>query len=123
MLDFFYGVSLRVPFLDALPGAKAIYYAADVACGVAIALRPRWTAAIGLGESTINIAFLVLSSGAAYLQLLESAGSSDVLISNPFTPRAVTSLAISAAVLGASYLSSSSATAALRSRSASAEAS
>jgi hypothetical protein len=103
VLDFLYGVSLRVPFLDALPGAKAAYYAADLACAVAIALRPRWTAAIGLGESTVNIALLVLSTWAAYLGVLESAASPDVVIANPFTPQAVTSLAISAAVLAVSY--------------------
>jgi hypothetical protein len=102
-LDFLYGVSLRIPFLDALPGAKAIYYAADFACAVAIAARPRWTAAIGLGESTASISLLVLSTGAAYLSVLDSAASSDVVIVNPFTPQAVASLAISALVLGASY--------------------
>jgi len=103
-LDFLYGVSLRIPFLDALPGAKAAYYAADLACGVAIALRPRWTAAIGLGESVVSIALLILSTAAAYLAMLESAASPDVVIANPFTPQAVTSLAISAAVLAASYV-------------------
>jgi hypothetical protein len=104
-LDFLYGVSLRIPFLDALPGAKVAYYAADLACGVAIALWPRWTAAIGLGESALSIALLVLSTGAAYLAVLDSAASPNVVIANPFTPQAVTSLAISAAVLAASYTS------------------
>ena len=102
-LDFMYGVSLRMPFLDALPGVKVIYYGAELACAVAIATRPRWTAAIGLAESTLNIGLLVLSTGAAYLAVLESAASPDVVIVNPFTPQAVASLAISALVLAASY--------------------
>jgi hypothetical protein len=102
-LDFLYGVSLRVPFLNALPGAKAIYYAADLACAIAIAARPRWTAAVGVAESTLSIALLIFSTGAAYLRVLESAASPDVVIVNPFTPQAVTSLAISAMVLAASY--------------------
>jgi hypothetical protein len=106
-LDFVYGVSLRVPFLDALPGAKAFYYAADIACGIAIALRPRWTATIGLAESVTNIALLILSTGAAYLGVLESAASPDIVIANPFTSQAVASLAISAAVLAASYVANS----------------
>jgi hypothetical protein len=102
-LDFLYGVSLRIPFLDALPGAKAIYYAADLACAVAITARPRWTAAIGFAESTLSIVLLIISTGAAYLGVLESAASPDVVIVNPFTPQAVASLAISALVLAASY--------------------
>jgi hypothetical protein len=103
-LDVMYGVSLRIPFLDALPGAKAVYYAADLACAVAIAARPRWTAAIGFAESTLNISLLVLSTGAAYLGVLESAASPDVVIVNPFTPQAVTSLVLAASTLAASYV-------------------
>jgi hypothetical protein len=103
-LDFVYGVSLRLPFLDALPGAKVFYYGVDLACGLAIAARPRWTAAIGFGESVVSIALLVLSTGAAYLGMLESAGSPEAMIANPFTPQAVASLALSAAVLGTSYV-------------------
>jgi hypothetical protein len=102
-LDVVYGVSLRIPFLDALPSAKAVYYVVDVACGVAIAVWPRWTATVGLAESIVNISLLVLSTGAAYLSVLESAASPDVVIANPFTPQAVASLALSAAVLAASY--------------------
>jgi hypothetical protein len=103
-LDLLYGVSLRIPFLDFMPGAKAVYYAADLACAIAITARPRWTAAIGLAESTLTIALLVLSTGAAYLTVLESAGSPEVVILNPFTPEAVASLAVSAAVLAASHM-------------------
>jgi len=80
-----------------------VYYVVDVACGVAIAVWPRWTATVGLAESIVNISLLVLSTGAAYLSVLESAASPDVVIANPFTPQAVASLALSAAVLAASY--------------------
>jgi len=102
-LDYFYGVSLRIPFLDALPGAKAIYYTVGIACGIAITVQPGWTAAIGVYESVINMALLVISVGAAYIGVLESAASPDVVIANPFTPQAVTSLTLSALTLAASY--------------------
>jgi hypothetical protein len=103
-LDVLYGISLRIPFLDALPGAKAVYYATELACAVAIAVRPRWTAMIGFAESTLNIVLLVVSTGAAYLSVLESAGSPDVVMVNPFTPEKVASLVLSASVLAASYM-------------------
>jgi hypothetical protein len=102
--DYVYGVSLRIPFLDALPAAKPFYYAAVFGCGIMTILRPRWTAAIGLGESVANISLLILSTGAAYLGMLESAASPDVVIVNPFTPQAVASLVLSATVMGASYV-------------------
>lgn len=102
--DYLYGVSLRIPFLDALPGAKACYYTAAFACGIATTLRPRWTAAIGFGESVANISLLILSTGAAYLGMLDSAASPDVVIVNPFTPQAVAGLVLSATVMGASYV-------------------
>jgi len=113
-LDFAYGISLRIPALDAVPGAKAAYYAVDVACAIALWLRPRWTAAIGLGESALNISLLVISTWASYLSVLDSAGSPAATVANPFTPEAVTGLVISASVLAASYLTSSSALEAAR---------
>ena len=103
-LDVGYGISLRIPFLDAVPGAKASYYAFELACGLALAARPRWTALVGFAESAVNIGFLVLSTGAAYVGVLESAASPDVVIANPFTLQAVASLILSATVLAASYM-------------------
>ncbi|MDQ3997199.1 MAG: hypothetical protein M3303_09290 [Gemmatimonadota bacterium] len=103
-LDFMYGVSLRVPFLDALPGAKALYYGLELACAVVITARPAWAATIGLAESSLNIALLVLSTAAAYLAVLESAASPDAVIVNPFTPQAVTSLVLAASTLAASHI-------------------
>jgi hypothetical protein len=114
VLDVAYGVSLRIPFLDALPGAKAFYYALELGCAVAVAARPRWTAAIGFAESALNISLLVLTTGAAYIGVLESAASPDVVIANPFTPRAVASLVLAASTLAASYVLNSASAAATR---------
>jgi hypothetical protein len=116
-IDLMYGVSLRIPFLDALPGAKAAYYMVDLACAVAMAARPRWTATIGLAESTLNISLLVVTTVVAYLGVLESAASPDVVIVNPFTPQAVTSLVLAASTFIASYLLNSFSVAATRWRS------
>lgn len=106
VLDYVYGVNLRIPFLDALPGAKALYYAAALVCGIAMLRHPRWASTIGFAESVANISLLILTTGAAYLQVLESAASPDVVIVNPFTPEAVASLALSAMVMAASHVRS-----------------
>jgi hypothetical protein len=108
-LDYLYGVNLRIPFLDALPGAKALYYAAAFGCGILTLVRPRWIAVIGFAESVANISLLILAVGAAYLGMLESAASPNVVIVNPFTPQAVASLVLSATVMMASYVSQVSA--------------
>jgi hypothetical protein len=102
--DVFYGINLRIPFLDALPGAKALYYAVDLGCAIAIAARPRWTATVGLAESMLNMALLVISTFAAYLSMIDSAASPDVLMVNPFTPEKVASLILSMSMLSASYM-------------------
>ena len=104
-LDYLFGVNLRIPFLDALPGAKAVYYMAAFGCGILGIARPQWMAAIGFGESVTNVSLLILTTGAAYLGMLASAASPDVVIVNPFTPQAVASLVLSASVMAASYSS------------------
>jgi hypothetical protein len=114
VLDLGYGVSVRIPFLDALPGAKVAYYMIGLACAIAIAARPGWTASIGLAESMLNIALLIVTTGAAYLGVLESAASPDVVIVNPFTPEAVTSLVFAASTFAASYVLHSSSAALTR---------
>ncbi len=108
-LDYLYGVNLRIPFLDGLPGAKALYYAAAFGCGILTLVRPRWIAVIVFAESVANISLLILAVGAAYLGMLESAASPNVVIVNPFTPQAVASLVLSATVMMASYVSQVSA--------------
>jgi hypothetical protein len=106
-LDVWYGISIRIPFLDAAPGAKAAYYALELACAMAMAIRPQWTSMIGYAESMLNISLLVLTTGVAYLGILDSAASPDGLIANPFTPQRVASLVLSATVLAASHVARS----------------
>ena len=102
-LDYLFGISVRVPFLDALPASKAAYYGAGVLCAMTIAFRPRLAAVVGYAESATNIATFVLTTWAMYFQLIESAATESGMIANPFTPSAVTSLLMSAAVLAASH--------------------
>ena len=103
-LSLVYGLDLRVPFLEAIPGARVAYYALSFVCGGLVLFRPDWTAAVGYGESMLSAGLLIVTTMAAYYQVLESAGSEDMLIVNPFTPEAVTSLVFSASVFIASSL-------------------
>src|SRR5687768_5729317 len=84
-----YGFDVRVPFLDAVPGARGGYYAMSLACGVAVALRPGLTAVVGRVESTLCASLLVITTWAAWFATIESAAANDGAAQNPFTSESV----------------------------------
>lgn len=58
--DAFFGFNVRVAAFDAQPGLKLAYYGACIACGGISYWRPRWSVAVTLTESSINILALIL---------------------------------------------------------------
>jgi hypothetical protein len=103
LLDYAFGANIRVAFLDGHAGLRAAYYAIAIGCGVAVWRRPRWAALVGVTESGANIGLLIIGVFVAYLGMLDDAGGPGA-IANPFTPRAVVNLVISAAWGYASYV-------------------
>ena len=101
-------MNLRLSLLDGHPTARAAYYAVDILCGVAIALRPSVAPIVALLESAANIAILLVGVMLAYLAMLDSAGGSGPIV-NPFTPESVANLAISAAWAYAAWIRSTAA--------------
>ena len=99
-----YGFDARVPFLDAIPGARMGYYGLSFACAWLVAVRPSATAIVGRLESTLAASLLILTTWVAYFRMIESAASETGPLYNPFTPEAATSLALSACVFIASSL-------------------
>jgi hypothetical protein len=63
LLDYGFGINIRVAFLDSLPGFRAAYYGILVVCAVLVFRRPAWAAAIGAVESSTVIIGLVLHMG------------------------------------------------------------
>ena len=63
VLDYGFGISVRVSFLDALPAVKAAYYAACFACFALMAWRPAWAPAISTVESLVVLIALILNMG------------------------------------------------------------
>jgi hypothetical protein len=104
LLDVKFGLDLRIPFLSGMPGAKWLYYCLGFACALLVTFRPAWTFMVGYLESSLNIALLIVSFWATYVSVLESAGSADTLIANPFTPNAVASLIFSAIIFASSHI-------------------
>ena len=113
LLDVGYGVDLRIPFLDALPGAKPAYYALGFVCAALVTARPRWTFLVGYTESSLNVGLLIVTTWSAYYSVLDSAASDGSLV-NPFTPERVVSLCFSALILAVSHLAQTRAAATVR---------
>jgi hypothetical protein len=103
LLDVRYGVDIRIPFLDALPGAAGAYYTLAFVCAGLVTVRPRWTCLVGYTESTLNVALLIVTTWAAYFAVIDSAAG-DGPLANPFTAEKAVSLALSALVFVASHL-------------------
>ena len=103
-LSWRFGFDVRVPFLDALPGARAAYYALSFACAALVTVRPDLTAIVGRAETTLSASLLIITTWLAYVSVIESAASDVGVLENPFTPEAATSLVLSATVFIASSL-------------------
>ena len=63
LLDYGFGISVRVAFLDGLPTVKATYYAACFGCFALMAWRPAWAPVIATAESLVVLVALILDMG------------------------------------------------------------
>ena len=99
-----YGIDVRVPFMDALPGAGVAYWAIVVACAVLVTVRPRLTAGVGQAESMASASALILTTWVMYFNAIDAAAVGDGTFHNPFTAERVVSLTLSAGICIASSL-------------------
>ncbi len=102
LADVFFGVNVRVAFLDQWPAGKWIYYGVAFILGIIAWRRPEWTAKIGLIESGADVVFIILSTAIWYGGMLDAAGS-DFGMPAPVPASALVNLALSALVAGVSY--------------------
>ena len=96
-----FGIDLRFPFLDVLPGSRAALYAVQIGCTVTLAYRPKLAPLVGSLESSLSIGLLVVTTWMAYWGMYIDAYPE---IGNPFTPENVSSLVASAMVLALSRM-------------------
>ena len=96
-----FGIDLRFPFLDVLPGSRAALYAMQIGCTVTLAYRPRLAPLVGSVESSLSIGVLIVTTWMAYWGMFIDAYPE---IDNPFTPENVSSLIASATVLSLSRM-------------------
>jgi len=68
LLDYIWGVNVRVNVLDSTPLYKNLYYGFCILCGVGMYIAPRYSAVVALFESTINFTMVVLGIFVPYVQ-------------------------------------------------------
>jgi len=71
LLDYAWGINVRVAVLDAAPQHKNLYYGFCVVCGVVMFLWPRSTPLVALGESTVNVLMTAVGLFLPYIHTLQ----------------------------------------------------
>ena len=69
LLDYLFGINLRVAFLEAWAGWRAAYYLFCFACLVLIVWRPTLASLITTTESLITLVALIISLGVRVLNI------------------------------------------------------
>ena len=61
--DYFFGINVRIAFLDGWPQARLAYYVVCFACLAVMIWRPDWQAFVSAAESLAAIVALILAMG------------------------------------------------------------
>jgi len=71
ILDYFLNVNIRLAFLEAWPGLRALYYLLCFACLALIVWRPGWSLWIGTIESLLSLSLLIITMGVRVMTISE----------------------------------------------------
>lgn len=70
LLDYLFGINIRVTVLDSMPQYKFMYYGFCIVCGIGMYVLPRCTPIVALFESTLNILLVVLTVFLPYINMV-----------------------------------------------------
>jgi hypothetical protein len=71
ILDYFFGINVRLAFLEAWPGIRALYYFLCVFCLGLMFWRPDWSLWIGTIESALALSLLIVTMGVRVMTVSE----------------------------------------------------
>ncbi len=60
-LDFGFGVNVRAAFLESAPTLRVLFYVVLFGCFALVIWRPAWTNVVGLVESVVTLAALIIN--------------------------------------------------------------
>lgn len=72
VLDYLFGINVRLASLDALPGWRALYYVVCFACLGLIVWRPTWTLWVSTIESLVTLSMLIIAMGTRVFTLSDT---------------------------------------------------
>lgn len=61
VLDYAFGINLRLAFLDGQPGWRSLYYGVCFGCLAIMLWRPQWSAFVTAAESLLTMSLLIIS--------------------------------------------------------------
>lgn len=71
ILDYFFGINVRLAFLEAWPGIRALYYFLCFFCLGLMFWRPDWSLWIGTIESALALSLLIVTMGVRVMTVSE----------------------------------------------------
>ena len=102
LLDYIWGINVRVAVLDNYPLYKGLYYGFCILCGIIIYLVPRSSSFVALIESAIIIMLTVMGFLISYVQTLSQAFdvmNADFETLNMLNPQYITNLFLAGGIV------------------------
>lgn len=100
--DIAWGWNVRVAGLEGSPGWRISYYLVCFGLGALAWMKPERADLVGLVESGVNLAILIVGTYVAYWGIIDQV-LADQPIVNPFTTERITNLVLAGSVLSVSY--------------------
>lgn len=72
LLDYVFGINIRLASLDAMPGWRAFYYVVCFACLGLMVWRPSWSLWVATTESLITLSLLIVTMGVRVMTVSDS---------------------------------------------------
>ncbi|MBN2130353.1 MAG: hypothetical protein JW741_12695 [Sedimentisphaerales bacterium] len=69
LLDYVWGINVRVAVLDEMPLYKSLYYGLCILCGVIVFFRPGFSAVVALAESSVILLLTLVGVFWPYVQI------------------------------------------------------
>ena len=98
-LDFAFDVNVRAAFLEHAPGLRLLFYVVLCGCFALILWRPAWTNVIGLVESVVTLAALIINMALRSMMITHDVFATDT---GPVTMAEIVNFLIAG---GAAYVS------------------
>jgi hypothetical protein len=103
LLDYWFGVRIRVAFLDDLPALRYGYYLLCFGIGIIAIQAPRYASRLAFFESAANLGLIIVSVGIWYLRMIDWAGSPSAMVP-VITPWELVNFVLAAATAAVSYV-------------------